>query len=391
MKVVLPGHRLLDARWRVANVRTAKVRTAVIGHSVVPPAMEVNCKGCAGCCMDWRSLLEDETGSTAAQDDEDATENDPRQRHRRQRDPLGGEDAESSSREPSTTTQPSFHDPRRGSEIPRGGDGRRPNAAVLARSRRNRGCRDRRGESVAPPSRADRSSSWASEVAEAGGTVRPRGAGVAADLCLPRSDDAAVSDPRERSCIPTSAARTPNTISHSHGRPNANASSPRSAATGCSRPVTTIPTACSWARRRSGEALLSSAAGRPEGVVDRAAASGSRGEIAPRRSRSPRPRVRGRSRSRITTAIGRLLGAKTPNRRPKTTCRGPGQRFASGTSAAGEAGGRCRHRPSPTTSKPIAARPKRRAGTPSSEYYCHGSSGSSKGRRNGRLDYAIPT
>ncbi|MFB1064356.1 YkgJ family cysteine cluster protein [Natrinema sp. H-ect4] len=62
--------------------------------------MEVNCKGCAGCCMDWRSLLEDETGSTAAQDDEDATENDPRQRHRRQRDPLGGEDAESSSREP---------------------------------------------------------------------------------------------------------------------------------------------------------------------------------------------------------------------------------------------------------------------------------------------------
>jgi len=70
--------------------------------------MEVNCKGCAGCCMDWRSLLEDETGSTAAQDDEDATENDPRQRHRRQRDPLGGEDAESSSRSPSTTTQPSF-------------------------------------------------------------------------------------------------------------------------------------------------------------------------------------------------------------------------------------------------------------------------------------------
>ncbi|WP_226039952.1 YkgJ family cysteine cluster protein [Natrinema sp. DC36] len=62
--------------------------------------MEVNCEGCAGCCMDWRSLLEDETGSAAARDDEDATENDSKQRHRRQRDPFGGEDAKSSSREP---------------------------------------------------------------------------------------------------------------------------------------------------------------------------------------------------------------------------------------------------------------------------------------------------
>ncbi|QLK24658.1 YkgJ family cysteine cluster protein [Natrinema zhouii] len=62
--------------------------------------MEVNCEGCAGCCMDWRSLLEEGAESTAARDGEDETESDSKQRHRRQRDPFDGEDAGTASREP---------------------------------------------------------------------------------------------------------------------------------------------------------------------------------------------------------------------------------------------------------------------------------------------------
>src|SRR6056297_494063 len=52
--------------------------------------MEVNCEGCAGCCLDWRGLLADEA------DARDAVDGDG---HRR-RDPFEGEDSVEPSREP---------------------------------------------------------------------------------------------------------------------------------------------------------------------------------------------------------------------------------------------------------------------------------------------------
>ncbi|MFA9502982.1 YkgJ family cysteine cluster protein [Natrinema sp. H-ect1] len=58
--------------------------------------MEVNCEGCAGCCMDWRSLLE-EHGS-APQDDGEGGETD--HRHRQRDDPFTGGEGERPSREP---------------------------------------------------------------------------------------------------------------------------------------------------------------------------------------------------------------------------------------------------------------------------------------------------
>ena len=53
--------------------------------------MEVNCEGCAGCCLDWRRLLpESKTGARDAVDGDG----------RRRRDPFESEDAVESSREP---------------------------------------------------------------------------------------------------------------------------------------------------------------------------------------------------------------------------------------------------------------------------------------------------
>ncbi|QCS44153.1 YkgJ family cysteine cluster protein [Natrinema versiforme] len=66
--------------------------------------MEVNCEGCAGCCMDWRPLLEREDGATAAARDADAESGgDGEADHRRQRsrDPFTeGGDEQGSSRKP---------------------------------------------------------------------------------------------------------------------------------------------------------------------------------------------------------------------------------------------------------------------------------------------------
>ncbi|WP_222915301.1 YkgJ family cysteine cluster protein [Natrinema sp. SYSU A 869] len=54
--------------------------------------MEVNCEGCAGCCMDWRPLLEDGTAATAARDGGDGgeTEHDTDRRRQRPRDTFDG-------------------------------------------------------------------------------------------------------------------------------------------------------------------------------------------------------------------------------------------------------------------------------------------------------------
>lgn len=68
--------------------------------------MEVNCEGCAGCCMDWRPLLEDGSESTEAKDGENGGDNasssdrDSGRRHRRQRDPIDSATGDASSREP---------------------------------------------------------------------------------------------------------------------------------------------------------------------------------------------------------------------------------------------------------------------------------------------------
>ncbi|SEW25180.1 YkgJ family cysteine cluster protein [Natrinema salifodinae] len=60
--------------------------------------MEVNCDGCAGCCMDWRPLLEDGVGSDARDGDpsDQAT-----QRGERRRDPFGGGDEADHEKRPS--------------------------------------------------------------------------------------------------------------------------------------------------------------------------------------------------------------------------------------------------------------------------------------------------
>ncbi|MFD1565396.1 YkgJ family cysteine cluster protein [Haloarchaeobius amylolyticus] len=52
--------------------------------------MEVNCEGCAGCCLDWRALLDGEPGARDAADGHG---------HRR-RNPFAGKDGNDSSREP---------------------------------------------------------------------------------------------------------------------------------------------------------------------------------------------------------------------------------------------------------------------------------------------------
>ncbi len=61
--------------------------------------MEVNCEGCAGCCMDWRGLLEDGAGDDS--DEESA------RRHRRRRAPFGSDGEATPSREP-LDDDPSF-------------------------------------------------------------------------------------------------------------------------------------------------------------------------------------------------------------------------------------------------------------------------------------------
>ncbi|SEQ82463.1 YkgJ family cysteine cluster protein [Natrinema salaciae] len=67
--------------------------------------MEVNCEGCAGCCMDWRSLLEDDR-ATAARDAASGTDGSRGRDSRRRRRPhepfgdRGGGDERRVSREP---------------------------------------------------------------------------------------------------------------------------------------------------------------------------------------------------------------------------------------------------------------------------------------------------
>ncbi|WP_254521893.1 YkgJ family cysteine cluster protein [Natrinema caseinilyticum] len=68
--------------------------------------MEVNCEGCAGCCMDWRSLLEGDSESTDANSGENGGEygsggdRDSGRRPRRRRDPIDGVDGDAPSRKP---------------------------------------------------------------------------------------------------------------------------------------------------------------------------------------------------------------------------------------------------------------------------------------------------
>ncbi|OAQ53204.1 hypothetical protein HTG_06930 [Natrinema mahii] len=57
--------------------------------------MEVNCEGCAGCCMDWRSLLE-KSGSAPRGDGAGETD----RRHRRRDDPFAGDGSERPPRDP---------------------------------------------------------------------------------------------------------------------------------------------------------------------------------------------------------------------------------------------------------------------------------------------------
>jgi hypothetical protein len=78
---------------RSQNLKVVPLGAAVIRPTVIPPRMEVNCRGCAGCCLDWRSLCADETiesegrrvGRTAAAESaDDADRTSPA------RVPLGG-------------------------------------------------------------------------------------------------------------------------------------------------------------------------------------------------------------------------------------------------------------------------------------------------------------
>ncbi|WP_254762339.1 YkgJ family cysteine cluster protein [Natrinema marinum] len=68
--------------------------------------MEVNCEGCAGCCMDWRGLLEDEAGASHGTADGDS-DGVATKRHRRRRDPFGSDREAKPSREP-LDDDPSF-------------------------------------------------------------------------------------------------------------------------------------------------------------------------------------------------------------------------------------------------------------------------------------------
>lgn len=66
--------------------------------------MEVNCEGCAGCCMDWRPLLDGEDGATTATRDADAesgSDSEADRRRQRPHDPFtGGGDEQEPSRTP---------------------------------------------------------------------------------------------------------------------------------------------------------------------------------------------------------------------------------------------------------------------------------------------------
>ncbi|QLG49665.1 YkgJ family cysteine cluster protein [Natrinema halophilum] len=65
--------------------------------------MEVNCEGCAGCCMDWRPLLADASKSTGSSDGDDGgngVEPNPERRHRRRREPSGGGNGRVPGRDP---------------------------------------------------------------------------------------------------------------------------------------------------------------------------------------------------------------------------------------------------------------------------------------------------
>ncbi|WP_226482297.1 YkgJ family cysteine cluster protein [Natrinema amylolyticum] len=60
--------------------------------------MEVNCEGCAGCCMNWRALLEDEAAAAARDDGGGGTERDADRRRQRPRDPFDGTGTERGAR-----------------------------------------------------------------------------------------------------------------------------------------------------------------------------------------------------------------------------------------------------------------------------------------------------
>ncbi len=66
-----------------------------MGDSIVAPHMEVDCAGCAGCCLDWRPLLESDPAATAARDDaEGGTGSDADRGRQRLRDPVDRTDTE---------------------------------------------------------------------------------------------------------------------------------------------------------------------------------------------------------------------------------------------------------------------------------------------------------